>query len=241
MEQHPVPRNISGFQFKLVGDMTMRQFLYLAGGAVIAFLVFKISPFPGIIKWPIVLAAGFGGIAFAFFPVQERPLDKWLAAFIKSINSPTQYLWQKDAVLPDILLRSSNFRISNIPQNHQEAHKDAKKKVKEYVASLPKQPHQELKIREKKYVDKTLELFTQTGGFSGQLIQQQVYSPATATIKQPVPSSFDTTNSGEVQKTTPAKTADEQMDNIIKKQTEEINKKFEPPPEVKAEPPIEIK
>ena len=226
MEQHPVPRNISGFQFKLVGDMTMRQFLYLAGGAVIAFLVFKISPFPGIIKWPIVLAAGFGGIAFAFFPVQERPLDKWLAAFIKSINSPTQYLWQKDAVLPDILLRSSNFRISNIPQNHQEAHKDAKKKVEEYLASLPKQPHQELNIREKKYVDKTLELFTQTGGFSGQLIQQQVYSPATATIKQPVPSSFDTTNSGEVQKTTPAKTADEQMDNIIKKQTEEINKKF---------------
>ncbi|EKD47460.1 MAG: hypothetical protein ACD_66C00049G0001, partial [uncultured bacterium] len=28
MEQHPVPQNVTGFQFKLIGDITLKQFAY---------------------------------------------------------------------------------------------------------------------------------------------------------------------------------------------------------------------
>ncbi|OGG02105.1 hypothetical protein A2W14_01895 [Candidatus Gottesmanbacteria bacterium RBG_16_37_8] len=184
MEQHPVPRNISSFQFRLVGDMTMRQFLYLAGGAAIAFLLFKFSPFPAIIKWPIVLFFAFGGIAFAFLPIADRPLDRWLMAFIKSINSPTQYIWHKNTVIPDILLRNYTSPIKKLPQNHQEAHQDAKKKLDLYLQNLPKQPHQELNIREKHYVDRTLLLFTQTGQSQGGQIMQPGFIPTKDPIGQ---------------------------------------------------------
>jgi len=33
MEQHPIPQQISSYEFKLVGEMTLKQFLKAAGFA----------------------------------------------------------------------------------------------------------------------------------------------------------------------------------------------------------------
>jgi len=102
MEQHPVPQDITGFEFKLVGDMTLKQFGYLAGGAVLAVLVF-FSNLPPFFKWPLVSIFAFSGVAFAFMPIEERPLDKWVANFIKSIYSPTLFTWKKKKASLDFL------------------------------------------------------------------------------------------------------------------------------------------
>ena len=53
MQQHPVPRNVTGFQFKLVGDMTLKQFGYLAGGVVMGYIAFRAVPGPAVIKFMI--------------------------------------------------------------------------------------------------------------------------------------------------------------------------------------------
>ena len=39
MEQHPIPQQISSYEFKLVGEMTLKQFLKAAGGVVLALLI----------------------------------------------------------------------------------------------------------------------------------------------------------------------------------------------------------
>jgi hypothetical protein len=94
MEQHPIPQQISSYQFRLVGDMTLKQFTELGGGCLVAFLVYA-TPLPPIVKWPIIiLAVAFGG-ALAFLPFQERPLEKWMAAFFRSIYTPTMFYWDK--------------------------------------------------------------------------------------------------------------------------------------------------
>ena len=36
MEQHAIPQQISNYEFKLVGDMTLKQFLKAAAGIVLA-------------------------------------------------------------------------------------------------------------------------------------------------------------------------------------------------------------
>lgn len=168
MEQHPVPRNISSFQFHLIGDMTIRQFGYLATGAFIGFLIVKYAPLNGLFKWPLAALPFFSGLAFAFLPIQERPLDKWLVAFIRSINSPTQYLWQKDAYIPGILLKNYSTNVKPMPASHQVEALDAKKKLDSYLSSLPTTPHQTINIRESNYVNRTLELFSSVdSGFSG--------------------------------------------------------------------------
>ena len=92
MKQHPVPQNISSYEFKLVGDMTLKQFFQLAGGAIVA-LIFYASPIPGIIKWPLVFLFGALGAALAFLPIEERPLSTWIFAFLKAVYSPTKYVF----------------------------------------------------------------------------------------------------------------------------------------------------
>src|SRR3989344_5368895 len=107
MEQHSVPRNITGFQFKLIGDMTLRQFGYLAAGAIVGYLIFKILVLGFVINIALAGLIFFVGFAFAFLPLKDRPLDQWLAAFIKSISADTEFIYQKDNNPPEILAQTT--------------------------------------------------------------------------------------------------------------------------------------
>ena len=94
MEQHPVPQNVTTFQFRLIGDMTLKQFGYLAAGAIAAYLCYKL-PLPFFFTWPLTIASALLGFGLAFVPIEERPMDIWILSFFKSIYSPTQYVWHK--------------------------------------------------------------------------------------------------------------------------------------------------
>ena len=95
MEQHPVPQQISAYEFRLVGDMTLKQFFQLAGGALIALLVYS-TELHALVKWPMIIFFSLLGAALAFLPFEGRPLEKWIVAFFKSIYSPTVYFWKQD-------------------------------------------------------------------------------------------------------------------------------------------------
>lgn len=97
MDVHPIPQNVTSFQFKLIGDMTLKQFIYLAGGLGLAYLLFILLahdyPF---VTWPLIVISVILGVSFAFLPIGSRPLDHWLAAFLKAIYSPTKRTWKKN-------------------------------------------------------------------------------------------------------------------------------------------------
>ncbi|MBI3887665.1 PrgI family protein, partial [Candidatus Microgenomates bacterium] len=107
MEQHAVPQDITGFKFKLVGDMTLKQFGELAGGAAVAY-IFYATNWPGVIKWPFVLFFTLFGFALAFLPIEERPLDIWIGNFVKAIYKPTLYIWKKGAIRQPIPITAIN-------------------------------------------------------------------------------------------------------------------------------------
>ena len=94
MESHAIPQQISSYQFRLVGDMTLKQFFQIAGGALISIIIYSL-PIIGIIKWPFVILFALLGIALAFLPLEERPLERWIIAFFKSVYSPTIFSWKK--------------------------------------------------------------------------------------------------------------------------------------------------
>lgn len=102
--QHAVPQQISSYQFRLVGDMTIKQFFEVAGGALISLLIYA-TGLPFIIKWPLIIFFILFGAALAFVPLEERPLEEWLLAFVRSVYSPTQFTWQhgktKDVFAPE--------------------------------------------------------------------------------------------------------------------------------------------
>ncbi len=92
-KQHPVPQNIMEVEFKLVGDMTLRQFGYVAAGAVIGYLIYA-QPLTGAIRWPLILLDATLSLGMAFLPMEERGLDEWFRNFFTAVYSPTQRMWK---------------------------------------------------------------------------------------------------------------------------------------------------
>ena len=129
MEQHPIPQNISSYQFRLVGDMTLKQFFQLAGGFLVG-LIFYSSPLIGIIKWPFAIFSVILGAAMAFVPLEERPLEKWIFAFFKAIYSPTLFKWKRTTETPKFFLDETPT--SNIPASQSQSQDAA---LKTYLES----------------------------------------------------------------------------------------------------------
>jgi len=78
MKEHPIPQDITSYRFHIVGSMTLKQFGEVAGGVVIAFILYN-TGIIGIVKWPLIVLFGLGGAAAAFIPLGERPLSHWIA------------------------------------------------------------------------------------------------------------------------------------------------------------------
>jgi hypothetical protein len=92
-------------EFKLIGDLTMRQFAYLCVFGGLAYLSI-IAP-TGIFKIPLFLLCCVLGIGLAFVPIEERGLDQWIVNFLKAVYSPTQMIWKKENSLPSFFLHES--------------------------------------------------------------------------------------------------------------------------------------
>lgn len=136
MEQHPVPQHIASFEFKLFGNLTVRQFVTLAIPTSIAALFF-FSNLPAPLRFSLAIIFGGVGIFAALVPVQGRPLDKWLALFIRAIVAPTQRVWIKDSKLPEFL----NVVISRPPTSREPIEPITtrdKERLKNYLRSLPR-------------------------------------------------------------------------------------------------------
>jgi hypothetical protein len=93
MQQHPVPQNVTGFEFKLVGFLTLKQFLYLAGAGIISFIIFVSAD--SFLKWFFIAPVAGAGLALAFVPINGMVFDKWVVVFIKAITSPSRRIWYK--------------------------------------------------------------------------------------------------------------------------------------------------
>lgn len=102
MDQHPIPRQITTFEFKLIGFFTVKQFLYLLIGAGIGVIAYFLTPIP-------VLNYFVGGGVFGLFVIfalvkyNERSLDVWVHNFLRRLTSPSQFFFQKRNRAPSFL------------------------------------------------------------------------------------------------------------------------------------------
>ena len=136
MEQHLVPQHIASFEFKLFGNLTIRQFVTLAIPASVGGIIF-FSGVPDIIRYPLSgLFVGFG-LLIALVPFGGRPFHKWILAFFKAILSPTQRIWIKEEKIPEFLeVITSIVPVTfQITQNFDEK---SREKLLAFLKTLPK-------------------------------------------------------------------------------------------------------
>lgn len=128
MDQHPIPRQITTFEFKLIGFLTIKQFVYLVIFVALGLAVYALTPIPVLNVMLGVLTAAIGA-AFAFIPINDRPMEVWIRNLIKRLTSPTQYGFQKQnkpiSFLQDTVFGRDSHQVS--------AHIDSQKKLSSYL------------------------------------------------------------------------------------------------------------
>ncbi len=134
MREHPIPQDIVGYRFHIVGSMTLKQFAELAIGAILGLIIYSTN-LPAPIKWPLIFTAGALGAAAAFLPIAERPLDHWITTFFKVLYRPTKFFWTKSSKVPDLFffepgkgVMESKDEIDLTPARRQ--------RIKDYLASV---------------------------------------------------------------------------------------------------------
>lgn len=98
MDNHPIPQDVTGFQFKLIGNMTVKQFGYVICGVIIAGLIYALptqSTLGILIKTILIPLIGSSGLIIAFLPIEGRPVDVMAGNFIKALFSPNQFVYHK--------------------------------------------------------------------------------------------------------------------------------------------------
>ncbi len=93
IKEHPIPQSITTYKFRLVGNMTLVQFLEVLIGLAIAGFFWKLPVYP-ILKYPFALISAGLGLMMAFVPIEERPMDIWLISFVQKIFQPTIFLFK---------------------------------------------------------------------------------------------------------------------------------------------------
>jgi len=135
MQQHPVPQNVTAYEFHLIGNMTIKQFLELGAGIGMA-VFFYSSNLPDLVKWPLISIMVIMGAALAFLPFDGRPLDRMVVVFFKAAYSPTQFIWKKHPRLPDFFnfVPKKRHELTQVEMERQKVRKN----ISEYLDTLPK-------------------------------------------------------------------------------------------------------
>lgn len=148
MQQHAIPQNVMSVEFQLVGNLTLRQFAYIAIGGLFVFLFFSL-PLPDWLKWPLILVIGAFSLSLAYLPINDMTLDRWVVAFFRAINSPTKRIWRKEVKELAVLVQDFTrpFRITATPTAD-------RTKLERYLASLREtEPSSDLDLAERTYLE----------------------------------------------------------------------------------------
>lgn len=234
LENHPIPQDVTGFQFKLIGEMTVKQFAILAGSLILAYIFF-ILPIFAFIKIPMSIFMFFSGTFIAFIPVNGRPANVMLSHFIRSLFSAEQFIFQKKGGDLQVL---STFIPDKTTLNKPLEKTTGKSKLDRYIATIHTASKNKLDEKEELFLN-SFSNFANNSNL--QSVAQQIPSQNTAFIpplEKKIPKTQneaydrdanlqDTTNKilNDGQKNAPRIITQEVLDKKAKEDFEEENSK----------------
>ena len=92
--QYQVPQFIE-VEDKIFGPLTLKQFIYLAGGAGLSFVIYEIVSSLVLAFIPIVIIMTLSA-ALAFYKVNNKPFIFLVESAFKYMMSTKLYIWKKE-------------------------------------------------------------------------------------------------------------------------------------------------
>ena len=101
--QFKVPQNID-MEDKIVGPLTLIQFLYLLGGGLIVYILFQTVTSSRVLFIILALPIAVLSVGMAFVKIQDQPLSHFVKAGIYYFTNPKVRFWKKEGFAPSILI-----------------------------------------------------------------------------------------------------------------------------------------
>lgn len=189
MDNHPIPQDVTGFQFKLIGNLTVKQFAYLATGIVFAWVLLQL-PISLLIKFPFCAFSAILGIGLAYFPVSGRPMDLMIGNYIKALFRPTQFLYEKIGGQIYFPNKAPLAIVRSVKQYKNDFSPFPKDKLKAYIESLDAKPKNRVDEKENNFLMSVSSLAAGNDpyqpGIAPNLNTQQI-NPQPIATTQPIP------------------------------------------------------
>lgn len=83
---------------KIVGPLTLKQFIYLAGAGGLCVIIFSFLP-----KWlafPLIVLVAIFGAALAFYKINNRPFIEVVQSFLTYTLKGKLYIWKHESKKP---------------------------------------------------------------------------------------------------------------------------------------------
>lgn len=80
---------------KIFGPLTLKQFIYLAGGAGFSFVVYRVLGSFLLAIFPVIIVMAFSA-ALAFYKINNKPFINVVEAAFKYYFGNKLYIWRKD-------------------------------------------------------------------------------------------------------------------------------------------------
>ncbi len=102
--QFKVPQNID-MADRIVGPLTLVQFLYLLLGGIIVYILFSIiAPVNGTLFLVLAGPVALFTLALTFLRIQDQPFPKFVAAFFIFLVKPKLRVWHREGFDPELVI-----------------------------------------------------------------------------------------------------------------------------------------
>lgn len=91
--QYKVPQKID-LEDKIIGPLTLKQFIYLLAGAMIDYMIFSAAG-SSLWGWAIIFLVSLAALAFAFIQIEEQPFSYLVMNLFSYLARPKIRLWDK--------------------------------------------------------------------------------------------------------------------------------------------------
>ena len=103
--QFQVPQKID-LEDKVIGPLTIKQFLYLLAGGMLDYIWFRFFNFT--VFFLLALPTTVLFVALALARVQDQPFPQFLGSLVLFVLRPKQRTWGREAPLPKLMVTTPN-------------------------------------------------------------------------------------------------------------------------------------
>ena len=141
---------------KIVGPLTLIQFLYVLGGGIVCYILFQVLySFSAILFFVLALPIALIALALAFLKIQEQPLSHFITAGLQFWQKPKMRYWHNLGEAPPILKDAPKPKATTVAPAKQQIQKS---NLEQLAYSLDTRP---MNQTEQKNFGKITDSFTQ--------------------------------------------------------------------------------